>query len=169
MKKLPHFDTLKELIDFLDNNDLSEYYDSMPEVEFEVSLKSKLMPKAMLDQIMLDDIRDAFLYGILHDRVPMNTKLRKKEKDALAEYPGTNKNPKEQERTTASAVPVGGYMAEARCIAAAVLAIAAVRYTHKAAHDPISYVLSIYREYLRAITPAEGVHDVEKYYEEEVE
>jgi hypothetical protein len=37
-KKLPKFDSLDELTDFFDENDLGEYLESMPAVEFDMEL-----------------------------------------------------------------------------------------------------------------------------------
>lgn len=38
-KPLPRFDSVDELTEFFENNDLGDYLDSMPEVTFEVGLK----------------------------------------------------------------------------------------------------------------------------------
>ncbi len=40
-KILPDFKSLKELVEFFDTNDLGEYWDAMPESDFEVDLKKK--------------------------------------------------------------------------------------------------------------------------------
>ncbi len=40
-KTLPEFKSLNELVEFFDNHDLGEYWDEMPESEFEVNLKKK--------------------------------------------------------------------------------------------------------------------------------
>jgi len=40
-KPLPHFSSLDELVEFFENNDLGDYLDSMPEVEFAVNIKRK--------------------------------------------------------------------------------------------------------------------------------
>ena len=40
-KTLPDFKSLNELVEFFDNNDLGEYWDTMPESNFEVDLKKK--------------------------------------------------------------------------------------------------------------------------------
>jgi hypothetical protein len=37
-KKLPKFDSVSELTEFFDTNDLGDYLESLPEVEFEVEL-----------------------------------------------------------------------------------------------------------------------------------
>lgn len=39
--KLPTFDTLEELTGFFDANDLGDYWQTMPEVEFEIALAKK--------------------------------------------------------------------------------------------------------------------------------
>lgn len=40
-KKLPKFDSLEKLTEFFDENDLGDYLDAMPEVEFDVALGSR--------------------------------------------------------------------------------------------------------------------------------
>ena len=40
-KTLPDFKSLNELVDFFDTKDLGEYWDAMPESDFEVDLKKK--------------------------------------------------------------------------------------------------------------------------------
>ncbi len=40
-KELPKFDSVGELVDFLDQTDLGDYLHSMPEVHFEVDIVSR--------------------------------------------------------------------------------------------------------------------------------
>lgn len=40
-KTLPDFESLNELVEFFDTNDLGEYWDDMPEIDFEVDLKKR--------------------------------------------------------------------------------------------------------------------------------
>ena len=40
-KKLPEFKSLEALTDFFDDNDMGDYLEAMPEVEFEVDLKRR--------------------------------------------------------------------------------------------------------------------------------
>ena len=40
-KQLPRFDSLDQLVEFFDNNDLGDYLDSLPEVEFQVNIKHR--------------------------------------------------------------------------------------------------------------------------------
>ena len=40
-KTLPKFKSLNELVEFFDTNDLGDYWDNMPESNFEVNLKKK--------------------------------------------------------------------------------------------------------------------------------
>lgn len=42
VKKLPKFDSIHQLADFFDENDMGEYLGSMPEAEFEVGLDRRL-------------------------------------------------------------------------------------------------------------------------------
>lgn len=40
-KKLPKFESLDKLVEFLDTHDTSEYWDQMPEVHFDIDLKKR--------------------------------------------------------------------------------------------------------------------------------
>ena len=39
--KLPEFESLEELTDFFDNNDMGDYWQTMPEVDFEIAIAKK--------------------------------------------------------------------------------------------------------------------------------
>lgn len=36
---LPHFGALRELVDFFESHDMGDYWDYMPETDFEVDIK----------------------------------------------------------------------------------------------------------------------------------
>jgi translation initiation factor RLI1 len=38
---LPHFDSLDELVNFFDTHDMGEFYEQMPEAEFEVDISRR--------------------------------------------------------------------------------------------------------------------------------
>lgn len=40
-KKLPNFESLDKLVEFFETNDTSEYWDEMPEVDFDISIKKR--------------------------------------------------------------------------------------------------------------------------------
>jgi len=40
-KSLPKFDSLSELVRFFDSHDMGDYWDQMPEAEFDINIKSK--------------------------------------------------------------------------------------------------------------------------------
>lgn len=40
-KKLPAFESLDELVEFLETHDTSEYWDQMPEVEFDIDIQTR--------------------------------------------------------------------------------------------------------------------------------
>jgi hypothetical protein len=40
-KKLPKFESLDKLVEFLDTQDTSEYWDQMPEVHFDIDIKKR--------------------------------------------------------------------------------------------------------------------------------
>ena len=42
-KSLPDFGSLDELVEFFDSHDLGEYLDQMPEANFEVDIKRKVL------------------------------------------------------------------------------------------------------------------------------
>jgi len=50
-KKLPKFGSIDELTNFFDENDLGEYLESMPEVDFEVELGSRKHYVAVDDDV----------------------------------------------------------------------------------------------------------------------
>lgn len=41
-KRLPNFGSLDEMVEFFDSHDMGEYFDQMPEVEFEVDIKRRV-------------------------------------------------------------------------------------------------------------------------------
>ena len=40
-KSLPRFESLNELIEFFDSHDIGEYWDQMPEVDFDINIKTR--------------------------------------------------------------------------------------------------------------------------------
>ncbi len=40
-KKIPKFDSVKELTEFFEENDLGDYIDALPEAEFDVALRRR--------------------------------------------------------------------------------------------------------------------------------
>ena len=40
-RALPHFDSLDELVNFFDEHDMGEFYEQMPEVDFEVDIRRR--------------------------------------------------------------------------------------------------------------------------------
>ena len=40
-KKLPNFNSLDKLVEFFDTHDMGEYWDEMPEAQFEVDIKKR--------------------------------------------------------------------------------------------------------------------------------
>lgn len=41
-KSFPEFETIDEMVEFFDNQDLGDYIDQMPEVDFEVDIKRRV-------------------------------------------------------------------------------------------------------------------------------
>jgi hypothetical protein len=71
---LPPFNSTQELVEFFDTHDMGEFWDEMPEVHFDVDIKSKrylisvdesLMSKlseiAKLQQVSLEDLVNLWL------------------------------------------------------------------------------------------------------------
>jgi hypothetical protein len=40
-KSLPKFDSLSELVGFFDSHDMGDYWDQMPEADFDINIKTK--------------------------------------------------------------------------------------------------------------------------------
>jgi hypothetical protein len=53
-KSLPHFDSLDDLVDFFENNDLGDYWDDMPEVDFEIDIQTTTHLFALEDELLED-------------------------------------------------------------------------------------------------------------------
>jgi hypothetical protein len=51
IKKIPRFKSLDALVEFFDNHDLGEYWDEMPEVQFDVDIKKKRHLFALDDKL----------------------------------------------------------------------------------------------------------------------
>ena len=52
-KSLPEFKSLEALVDFFDENDLGDYWDSLPEVPFDIALNRKRHLVALDESIAL--------------------------------------------------------------------------------------------------------------------
>lgn len=50
-KKLPKFESLDKLVEFFETNDTSKYWDEMPEVDFDISIKKKTHLVAIDDEL----------------------------------------------------------------------------------------------------------------------
>ena len=50
-KNLPKFETLDKLVEFFETTDTSEYWDEMPEVDFDISIKKKTHLVAIDDEL----------------------------------------------------------------------------------------------------------------------
>ena len=49
--KLPKFESLDKLVEFFDTNDTSEYWDEMPEVNFDIDIKRRTHLVALDEEI----------------------------------------------------------------------------------------------------------------------
>lgn len=51
-KLLPKFESVNELVEFFDSHDMGEYWDQMPEVDFEINLKTRKHLVAIDEEII---------------------------------------------------------------------------------------------------------------------
>jgi hypothetical protein len=51
-KTLPKFESLNELVEFFDNHDMGDYWDQMPEVDFDVDIKTRKNLVAIDEEII---------------------------------------------------------------------------------------------------------------------
>ena len=56
-KKLPKFESLDKLVEFLDTHDTSEYWDQMPEVHFDIDIKKRTHLVA-LDEDLANEVTE---------------------------------------------------------------------------------------------------------------
>ena len=56
-KKLPKFESLDKLVEFLETHDTSEYWDQMPEVHFDVDIKKRTHLVA-LDEDLANEVTE---------------------------------------------------------------------------------------------------------------
>ena len=56
-KKLPKFESLDKLVEFVDTHDTSEYWDQMPEVHFDIDLKKRTHLVA-LDENLANEVTE---------------------------------------------------------------------------------------------------------------
>ena len=54
---LPHFDALRELVDFFESHDMGDYWDYMPETDFEVDMKRKCR-LVSIDEDLISQLSD---------------------------------------------------------------------------------------------------------------
>jgi hypothetical protein len=56
-KKLPKFESLDKLVEFLETHDTSEYWDQMPEVHFDIDIKKRTHLVA-LDEDLANEVTE---------------------------------------------------------------------------------------------------------------
>ena len=54
---LPHFGALRELVDFFESHDMGDYWDSMPETDFDVDMKRKYR-LVSIDEDLMSQLSD---------------------------------------------------------------------------------------------------------------
>ena len=50
--KLPEFETIEDLVEFFDNHDMGEYWDEMPEAQFDVNIQKRTFLVAVDGELM---------------------------------------------------------------------------------------------------------------------
>ena len=81
-KQLPKFDSLDALTRFFDENDLGEYIEQMPEVNFEVNLKNRKFYVA-IDEEISEKLSEISKHEHLPSEKIVNSWLREK----ISNYP----------------------------------------------------------------------------------
>jgi hypothetical protein len=76
-KQLPGFKSLNELVEFFDNGDLGEYWDAMPECNFEVDLKKKTHLFS-IDNDLVDRLTEIAKMKRISSQVLVNEWLKEK-------------------------------------------------------------------------------------------
>jgi len=76
-KSLPKFDSLSELVGFFDSHDMGDYWDRLPEAEFDINIKTKKHLIAVDKEIIPKLNRMAKLKKIPAEKL-VNTWLREK-------------------------------------------------------------------------------------------
>lgn len=79
-KALPKFDSVAELTDFFDQNDMGDYLDAMPEVEFDVSINHRKHYVAVDDDVA-DRLSEISKSEHVSSGVIVNSWLREKLSD----------------------------------------------------------------------------------------
>ena len=81
--KLPEFDSLEELTDFFDNNDMGDYWQTMPEVDFEIAIAKKTRLVA-IEETLAERVAKAAREKNLSPEVLIQTWLEEKLTDKNA-------------------------------------------------------------------------------------
>ena len=87
-RALPHFDSLDELVNFFDTHDMGEFYEQMPEADFEVDISRrqylfaldaevarKLTEIAKSRKISSEALANAWLIEKIRDQTSSNQQL----------------------------------------------------------------------------------------------
>jgi hypothetical protein len=76
-KRLPDFESLNEMVAFFDQQDLGDYLDQMPEVDFEVDIKRRVFAVA-LDIDLADKLTEIAKSQQVSSEELVNTWVREK-------------------------------------------------------------------------------------------
>jgi hypothetical protein len=76
-KRFPQFESIDEMVEFFDNQDLGDYIDQMPEVDFEVDLKRRVY-KITLEIELAEKITEIARSRQISSEELVNTWIREK-------------------------------------------------------------------------------------------
>jgi len=76
-ERMPHFQSLDELVEFFDTHDLGEYWEQMPEAHFEVDLKRRTHLFA-LDEDLATRLTELAIERQIPSAVLINSWLRER-------------------------------------------------------------------------------------------
>lgn len=76
-KTLPEFDSMGELVDFFETHDMGDYWEQMPEADFEIKIKRKKHLIALEDDVVAKVARIAKAKKISSEAL-INTWLKEK-------------------------------------------------------------------------------------------
>jgi CopG antitoxin of type II toxin-antitoxin system len=75
--ELPQFDSLDKLVEFFDTHDLGEYWDTMPDANFDIDIQTRIHVIA-LDEDLAERLTEIARAKQVSSRTLVNTWLREK-------------------------------------------------------------------------------------------
>jgi hypothetical protein len=88
-KRFPKFETIDEMVKFFDNQDLGDYIDQMPEVDFEVDIKRRVYT-ITLDIDLAETLTEIARSRQISSEELVNTWVREKVLEQATKYYSCN-------------------------------------------------------------------------------